>query len=90
MVDGFYYRTCQLFATDICHETLKFAFAKELGVNVIWLSAVYKSNDDNGYDISDYQDIMPEFGTLADWEELLAEMHRRRLKLLLPIRRKNC
>ena len=43
-------------------------YLKELGVDVVWLSPVYKSpNDDNGYDISDYQDIMDEFGTLADW-----------------------
>jgi oligo-1,6-glucosidase len=47
---------------------------------------VYKSpNDDNGYDISDYQDIMDEFGTLADWEELLAQMHRRGIKLLMDL-----
>jgi oligo-1,6-glucosidase len=64
----------------------KLDYLNELGVNVIWLSPVYKSpNDDNGYDISDYQDIMAEFGTLADWEELLAEMHRRGLKLLMDL-----
>ena len=51
----------------------KLDYLKELGVDVVWLSPVYKSpNDDNGYDISDYQDIMDEFGTLADWDELLA------------------
>ena len=44
----------------------------ELGVDVVWLSPVYRSpNDDNGYDISDYQAIMTEFGTLDDWQELL-------------------
>ena len=59
---------------------------KELGVGVVWLSPVYKSpNDDNGYDISDYQDIMEEFGTLADWEELLAEMHKRGIKLVMDL-----
>lgn len=64
----------------------KLDYLQELGVNVIWLSPVYKSpNDDNGYDISDYQDIMPEFGTLADWEELLSEAHRRGLKLLMDL-----
>ncbi|HEY5895622.1 MAG TPA: alpha-glucosidase [Chthoniobacterales bacterium] len=64
----------------------KLDYLKELGVNVIWLSPVYKSpNDDNGYDISDYQDIMEEFGTLADWDELLAEMHRRGMKLLMDL-----
>ena len=59
---------------------------QQLGVDVIWLSPVYKSpNDDNGYDISDYQDIMTEFGTLGDWEELLAEMHKRGLKLVMDL-----
>ena len=64
----------------------KLDYLKELGVDVIWLSPVYKSpNDDNGYDISDYQDIMDEFGTLADWDELLAEMHKRGIKLLMDL-----
>jgi len=64
----------------------KLDYLKELGVDVIWLSPVYKSpNDDNGYDISDYQDIMDEFGTLADWEELLAEMHKRGIKMLMDL-----
>lgn len=64
----------------------KLDYLKELGVDVIWLSPVYKSpNDDNGYDISDYQDIMTEFGTLADWDELLREMHARGLKLVMDL-----
>jgi len=64
----------------------KLDYLKELGINVIWLSPVYKSpNDDNGYDISDYQDIMDEFGTLADWDELLAEMHQRGIKLVMDL-----
>ena len=64
----------------------KLDYLKELGVDVVWLSPVYKSpNDDNGYDISDYQDIMDEFGTLADWEELLAELHRRGIKLMMDL-----
>ena len=64
----------------------KLDYLKELGVDVVWLSPVYKSpNDDNGYDISDYQDIMTEFGTLADWEELLAEMHKRGIKLVMDL-----
>ena len=64
----------------------KLDYLKELGVNVVWLSPVYKSpNDDNGYDISDYQAIMTEFGTLADWEELLAEMHKRGIKLVMDL-----
>ena len=53
---------------------------------MVWLSPVYQSpNDDNGYDISDYQDIMAEFGTLADWEELLAGLHQRGIKLVMDL-----
>lgn len=64
----------------------KLDYLKELGIDVVWLSPVYKSpNDDNGYDISDYQDIMDEFGTLADWEELLAGMHARGIKLIMDL-----
>ncbi len=64
----------------------KLDYLKTLGVDVIWLSPVYKSpNDDNGYDISDYQDIMTEFGTLTDWDELVAGMHARGLKLVMDL-----
>ncbi|MEC0241510.1 alpha-glucosidase [Paenibacillus dokdonensis] len=64
----------------------KLDYLKELGVDVIWLSPVYKSpNDDNGYDISDYYDIMDEFGTLQDWEELLAGLHNRGMKLMMDL-----
>ena len=64
----------------------KLDYLKELGVNVVWLSPVYKSpNDDNGYDISDYRDIMDEFGSLSDWEELLAKMHQRDIKLVMDL-----
>ena len=64
----------------------KLDYLKELGIDVVWLSPVYKSpNDDNGYDISDYQDIMEEFGTLADWDEMLAEMHKRGIKLVMDL-----
>jgi oligo-1,6-glucosidase len=64
----------------------KLDYLKELGVDVVWLCPVYKSpNDDNGYDVSDYQDIMDEFGTLADWDELLAEMHNRGIKLVMDL-----
>lgn len=64
----------------------KLDYLKKLGIDVIWLSPVYKSpNDDNGYDISDYQDIMDEFGTMADWEELLAEVHNRGMKLIMDL-----
>ncbi|HLO17419.1 MAG TPA: alpha-glucosidase, partial [Anaerolineales bacterium] len=64
----------------------KLDYLKELGIDVIWLCPVYKSpNADNGYDISNYQDIMDEFGTLADWDELLAEMHKRGIKLVMDL-----
>ena len=57
-----------------------------LGIDVIWLSPVYKSpNDDNGYDISDYQDIMEEFGTMADFDELLAAAHERGIKIVMDL-----
>jgi hypothetical protein len=49
-------------------------------------SSTYKSpNDDNGYDISDYQDIMTEFGTMADFDRLLAEIHQRGMKLIMDL-----
>ncbi|WP_078429218.1 glycoside hydrolase family 13 protein [Alkalihalobacterium alkalinitrilicum] len=64
----------------------KLDYLKELGIDVIWLSPVYSSpNDDNGYDISDYQDIMGEFGTMADWEQLLKEVHNREMKLIMDL-----
>lgn len=64
----------------------KLDYLKELGVNVVWLCPVYKSpNDDNGYDVSDYQDIMDEFGTLGDWDELLAEMHKHGIRLVMDL-----
>ncbi|KAA0762837.1 alpha-glucosidase [Bacillus sp. SH5-2] len=64
----------------------KLDYLKELGINVIWLSPVYESpNDDNGYDISDYCKIMNEFGTMEDWDELLHEMHERNMKLMMDL-----
>jgi len=64
----------------------KLDYLKELGVDVVWLSPVYKSpNDDNGYDISDYQAIMDEFGTMADWEELRDGLHARGIKLIMDL-----
>ncbi len=64
----------------------KLDYLQELGVDVVWLSPVYRSpNDDNGYDISDYQAISDEFGTLADWEEMLEGLHRRGIKLLMDL-----
>ncbi|HYQ74782.1 alpha-glucosidase [Cellulomonas sp.] len=57
-----------------------------LGVDVVWLSPIYRSpQDDNGYDISDYQDVDPSFGTLADLDELIAGLHERGMKLLMDL-----
>jgi oligo-1,6-glucosidase len=71
---------------DIPGIISKLDYLKDLGVDVIWLSPVYKSpNDDNGYDISDYREIMDDFGTMADWELLLKEMHDRGLKLIMDL-----
>ena len=59
----------------------KLDYLKELGIDVIWICPMYKSpNDDNGYDISDYQDIMSDFGTMDDFNELLSEIHKRNMK----------
>ena len=64
----------------------KLDYLKELGIDVIWLSPIYKSpNDDNGYDISDYYDIMEEFGTMADFDEMLEEIHKRGMKLVMDL-----
>ncbi len=64
----------------------KLDYLEKLGVNVIWLSPVYKSpNDDNGYDISDYRDIMDEFGTLQDFELLLDEAHEHGIRVVMDL-----
>ena len=61
-------------------------YLHRLGVDVLWLSPVYRSPmDDNGYDISDYQDIDPLFGTLADLDELIAELHSRGMRLVMDL-----
>ncbi len=64
----------------------KLDYLKNLGIDVIWVSPIFKSpNDDNGYDISDYQDIMDEFGTMEDFEILLKETHDKGMKLILDL-----
>ena len=61
-------------------------YIKELGIDVIWICPMYKSpNDDNGYDISDYQDIMEDFGTMEDFDQLLKEVHKRDMKLIIDL-----
>ncbi|HDE6098938.1 TPA: alpha-glucosidase [Staphylococcus aureus] len=64
----------------------KLDYLKDLGIDVIWLSPMFKSpNDDNGYDISDYQEIMDEFGTMEDFDRLLKGVHDRGMKLILDL-----
>ncbi|MFC4320581.1 glycoside hydrolase family 13 protein [Litchfieldia salsa] len=64
----------------------KLDYLKDLGIDLIWICPVYKSpNDDNGYDISDYQDIMDEFGTMEDFDLLLQEVHNRGMKLIVDL-----
>ena len=64
----------------------KLDYLQKIGISVVWLSPVYKSpNDDNGYDISDYQAIADEFGTMDDWEALLSGLHERGIKLLMDL-----
>ena len=64
----------------------KLDYLAELGINVIWMSPVYKSpNDDNGYDISDYQDIMDDFGTMDDFDRVLEKAHRLNIKIMMDL-----
>ncbi len=71
---------------DLNGITAHLDYLKDLGVDVLWLSPVYASpNDDNGYDISDYCAIQPAFGTMVDFDRLLAETHRRGMKLLMDL-----
>lgn len=64
----------------------KLPYLADLGVDVIWLSPVYKSpNDDNGYDISDYRDIMDEFGSMSDFDEMLKTAHSYGLKIVMDL-----
>lgn len=64
----------------------KLDYLKNLGIDVIWICPMYKSpNDDNGYDISDYQDIMSDFGTMEDFDKLLEEAHKRGMKLIIDL-----
>lgn len=61
-------------------------YIKSLGVDVVWLNPIYSSpNDDNGYDISDYQNIMKEFGTMKDFDAMLKGMHERKIKLVMDL-----
>lgn len=71
---------------DIKGIISKLDYLKDLGIDVIWVCPMYKSpNDDNGYDISDYEDIMDEFGTMEDFDLLLDEVHKRGMKLIIDL-----
>ena len=71
---------------DLKGITSRLDYLADLGVDVLWLSPVYRSpQDDNGYDISDYQDIDPLFGTLEDMDELLDEAHKRGLRIVMDL-----
>ena len=71
---------------DLNGITAHLDYLETLGIDVIWLSPVYKSpNDDNGYDISDYRDIMNDFGTMEDFDRLLAEAHRHHIKIVMDL-----
>ena len=64
----------------------KLDYLKDLGVTAIWCSPFYDSpNDDNGYDIRDYKKIMDEFGTMEDFDNLLNEIHKRKMKLIIDL-----
>lgn len=71
---------------DLAGIISKLDYLQTLGINVIWLSPVFRSPmDDNGYDISDYEDIAPEFGTLSEMEQLIVEAERRNIRILLDL-----
>ena len=71
---------------DIKGIISKLDYLAELGINTIWLSPVYKSpGDDNGYDISDYKDIQPEFGTMADFDLMLSEAKARGISVIMDL-----
>ncbi len=71
---------------DLPGITTRLDHLQQLGVDVVWLSPIYRSpQDDNGYDISDYQDIDPLFGTLADFDELLAQAHARGIRIVMDL-----
>ena len=66
-------------------------YLADLGIDAVWLSPVYRSpQDDNGYDISDYQDIDPMFGTLEDMEELIREAKKRNIRIVMDLVLNHC
>lgn len=76
---------------DLKGITQKLDYLKDLGVGIVWLSPVYRSPmDDGGYDISDYEDIDPLFGSMADMDELLREANKRGIKILMDLVINHC
>ena len=71
---------------DINGISSKLEYLKELGIDVIWLSPIYKSpNDDNGYDISDYQAIMDDFGSMEDFDRMLEKAHSLGIHIMMDL-----
>ncbi len=71
---------------DIKGIVSKLDYVKSLGIDAVWNNPIYTSpNDDNGYDISNYREIMKDFGTMEDFDLLLKEMHKRNLKLIMDL-----
>nr|WP_315428522.1 alpha-glucosidase [uncultured Albidiferax sp.] len=71
---------------DLRGITGKLDYLQTLGADVVWLSPIYQSpNDDGGYDISDYRAIAPEFGSMADFDQMLSQMHQRGIRLVMDL-----
>ncbi len=71
---------------DIQGIISKLDYIKSIVIDIIWVSPIYKSpNDDNGYDISDYRDIMDEFGDMSDFDQLLEGVHAKGMKLIMDL-----
>lgn len=71
---------------DIRGVIARLDYLHHLGVDIVWLCPIYQSpNDDNGYDISDYRSILPQFGTMQDFEDLLAGLHERGMRLIMDL-----
>jgi len=69
----------------------KLDYLQQLNIDILWLSPIFSSpNDDNGYDISDYCSIMPEFGTMDDFDELLQKTHEKGMKMILDLVANHC
>lgn len=71
---------------DLCGIVQRLDYLKQLGVDMIWLTPVYESPlEDQGYDISNYKEINPMYGTMKEWENLTAEVHKRGMKMMMDM-----